>query len=238
MYHRVGETHSTTYCGDVIIIGYTNARKVLVRFINTGYEGTYRMDKIRKGLVKDPLHRGVCGVGYLGVGEYKSTDSAYNTWSHMIHRCYSLRVSDKNKSYNGVEVCGEWHNYQAFAIWFYTHTKQGYQIDKDLLKSGNKLYCPELCCMLPYEINASLINKKGYPTNYPVGVSYHKRDEVFTVAMSVGGKLTHLGTFPDEDTASQVYKTAKSSLLKGFASKYPDLPNKVLAALNSYNVIP
>ena len=71
-------------------------------------------------------------------------------------------------SYKGVEVCEEWYNFQNFAEWCETQKflnakdvkGKSYQLDKDILVKGNKIYSPDTCCFVPPEINSLFINAK------------------------------------------------------------------------------
>ena len=63
-------------------LGWDN---VIVRF-DSGYVTKTQRSSILKGTVKDKLFRSVCGVGYLGDGEYSRVDHkiAYQTWVDML----------------------------------------------------------------------------------------------------------------------------------------------------------
>ena len=233
----INKTYNTTYYGDVTVLEYLSYKKVLVIFHNTGHKGYYRMDKVLEGNIKDPLHKSVAGVGFFGVGKFKSTGKAYNVWSSMIERCYSptSSMSNKNDSYfTKVFVCSEWQDYQNFAEWFSLNYKKGYQLDKDLLYKNNNQYCPEKCCMLPSELNAVLINKKGYNNGLPVGVTYHKRDKVYVAKCSDGNFVQHIGNYRDLDMAKKAYSEFKKERISTLLTKYPSLCDKIKVALLNY----
>lgn len=61
-------------------------------------------------------------------------------------RCYDVKYSKKHPTYKDCTVCEEWHNFQTFAKWFdenyYEIENTIMDLDKDILKNGNKIYCP------------------------------------------------------------------------------------------------
>ena len=50
---KLGDIFTTRYYGDVEIVEYLNARKVKVRFLNTGFEDSYCAGDIRRGFIRD-----------------------------------------------------------------------------------------------------------------------------------------------------------------------------------------
>ena len=214
-------------CGATLTIiedlGWDN---VIDRF-DSGYVTKTQRSSILKGTVKDKLFRSVCGVGYLGDGEYSRVDHkiAYQTWVDMLKRAYTEKKGRCN--YFGVTVCEEWHNFQSFAKWchsqdfFNIKDKNGkrYEIDKDILVKGNKIYSPETCCFVPSEINCLFIRNKRFRGKYPIGVT--KIGKYFTARLSKGyGNRVLLGTFKTELEAFLAYKQAKELYLKELAEKY------------------
>ena len=204
-------------------LGWDN---VIVRF-DSGYVTKTQRSSILKSTVKDKLFRSVCGVGYLGVGEYDwiSHKVAYQTWVVVLKRVY---VENKSRtSYLNVSVCDEWHNFQNFAEWFYnqefnvTKDENGkrYDLDKDILVKGSKTYSPETCCFVPSEINCLFIRNKRFRGKYPIGVT--KIGKYFTARLSKGfGNMVYLGSFKTETEAFLAYKQAKELYLKELAEKY------------------
>jgi hypothetical protein len=122
----------------------------------------------RKGELKELSKGKICGVGYLGEGEYKSRENgsktrAYSMWYSMIRRCYSYRneTGKGESSYYNCEVCEEWHNFQNFAKWFnenyYEVHGELMTLDKDILVHNNKIYSPQTCLIVPNSINCLFI---------------------------------------------------------------------------------
>lgn len=133
-----------------------------------------------------PMCRGVekakrCyGADYRKGSENKRV--SYLRWSAMMHRCYHNN-DERDSSYSGCSVCEEWHDYENFRKWFSENYVEGYCLDKDLIKKGNKIYSPDTCCFLPPRIN---IMFKGTPTRdklLPRGVRKAIRSQRYRAAI-------------------------------------------------------
>jgi hypothetical protein len=67
----------------------------------------------------------------------------YDLWHAMLKRCYSKPYLEKQPTYIGCSVSDTFLYYHLFYNWCQTQVgfgKEGYQLDKDLLIKGNKLY--------------------------------------------------------------------------------------------------
>ena len=209
------------------VIGYKSAKDVTVVFNDTGYVKTTRISELRNGSFKSPYCKSVFGIGYLGEGIYKVSEVgritiAYDVWHSMLTRCYSKKYLETNPSYKGCTVHPDWHNFQVFAEWYYKHPFYGlgYQLDKDILCRGNKTYQDIFCTLVPREINTAVIDCKKARGNYPVGVTFHKRDNVFISKAIVDGKRKELGRFSTPKEAFAKYKKFKEIHLRQLAIKY------------------
>lgn len=219
---KVFDTSGGTKCK---VIDVANSNRVTVKFIDDfGYEVVTRIADLKKGYVKNPYAPSVCGVGYLGGGKFSpSKDSvktlAYVQWHGFIRRSYDLKYKNKEKSYEKVSVCDEWHCFDTFAEWFYNQVgcDKGFHIDKDLFGNKSYLYSPENCCLIPSEINIFLSSISSVKGNSKVGVYYNKKDKRFHSTICKGGDRVFLGSFKDESEAFQVYKVAKESEAKRLA---------------------
>lgn len=216
------------------ILEYVNRQKVKIvfdePFIHTKWVSAKH---IRNGFgIKSPYEKLQLGVGYLGEGIYNSKNSvdAYSVWQNMLKRCYSDVFQDRHPSYVGCTVCEEWHNFQNFAEWYYNHESYGlgYDLDKDLLVRGNKVYSPDTCCMLPEEINV-FITKKGSDKNgLPTGV---KPQGVNTFRADFGrfGRSNYIGAFDNVEEALAAYKKVKRQAFLELTEKW-----KYLVAVDVY----
>jgi len=132
------------------IIEYVNARKVLIRFISTGYQKFVQASTIRTGEIKDPYYPSVHGVGHLGEGLHKVSvgrklTKAYTTWTSMLRRCYDPLSLESLPTYIGCSVVDAWLCFQTFAEWFDEHYVVGQELDKDIKVPGNRIYGPDTC---------------------------------------------------------------------------------------------
>lgn len=144
--------------GELEIIKYHHAREVLVRFTATGFETFASSDNIRRSKVKDLLRPVICDIGYLGGTRFspKNNLKAYACWNQMIRRCYSDKVQESNPTYKGCSVDADWHNFQTFCTWYKeTLPSDGkkYQIDKDILIRGNRVYSAATCLLVTAQEN-------------------------------------------------------------------------------------
>jgi len=169
-----GEIHKTNSFGDVLIIKYLTSFNVEIEFINTSSRTVTTAAMIRKGSVRDKFSPAVCGFGYVGVGNYKPRvngrdSNAYIVWHDMIVRCYSQNKLLKSPTYKGCTVCDEWRNFQSFAKWFSVNYIKGYQIDKDMIVSGNKVYSPATCLFISRAENMAIARARYYVVKSPAG---------------------------------------------------------------------
>ena len=215
---KIGEKYVTNEGYEVEIIEYFNNRNIKIKLNDGNVIKNLQYGNIIRGNVKNPYHKSVYGVGFIGVGEYssKTHPKIYQTWNRMLERCYDLKYQEIKSSYTGCSVTEEWHNYQNFAEWFEKNynpeAMQGWQLDKDILVKGNKIYSPETCCFVPAEINTLIINRKNYRGDLPIGVS--KSGKKFISRVNKNNNAIHIGTFNTPQEAFQSYKTEKEKHIK------------------------
>lgn len=197
---------------------------------------------------RDRHSRTICGVGFLGDGDYisstiingkKVVTKEYMCWHNMIKRCYDK--SEMYKHYHDVTVCDEWHNFQNFARWYnenyYEVENQKSDLDKDLLIKGNKIYSPQTCVFVPHYINSLLLSHKNGRGNTCIGVSYDKERNKYKAFISYKCKTIMLGRFTTEEQAFEVYKKEKEKYIKDVLNEYKDsIPKNVYDALSNYKI--
>jgi hypothetical protein len=217
---QVGTIHATKSCGDLRVISYKGVYDVDVEFIKTGYVTKTRSTHVRDGLIKDPLHPTIYGVGFLGVGEYKTNrrgkpTKEYSTWKGMISRCYDIRSEERYSTYKECSVAEVWHNFQNFSKWFAeNYPKDGckYQIDKDLLSIGNKVYSPKTCILVPPFINSFTIDCGASRGKYLIGCCFNKERKKFVSNCKYKGKSLTLGYYLTEEEAHKKWRSFKIKL--------------------------
>ena len=188
----------------------------------------------------------VRGVGYLGSNlDLKSTHNGklckiYTQWYSMIERCYSKKFHRINPTYIGCTVSDEFKDYSKWREWYdnYQYKYDGWQLDKDLLVKGNKVYSIETCVFLPHIINSTLTKSNKTRGNYLIGTYFDKQHKKFVAKISLGaGNQKVLGYYDNEYEAHLSYKKAKEEYIKELADKYKDLLDpRAYEALYNYTV--
>ena len=245
----VGKVCKSKSSGDFEIVKYNNAKDVEVRFLKTGYEMVARLGNIKIGKVKDLYSPTVYGIGILGT-KYPSAIVGRNTkeyelWCNMLERCYSDASKKRNPTYIGCEVSDNFKSYEYFYEWCHSQIGFGvegngnpFQLDKDLLTKGNKVYSENSCVFIPKEINLVLTKSDKKRGEHPIGVSWHSKSKTFVAQVNKSkGKREHLGLFKTELEAFNVYKQAKESFIKEQANKWKGkIDDRAYEALMSYEV--
>ena len=226
---RKGESFESGSLGEIEIIEYRGTLDCDVLVKNTGdVLKSVSYGNLKAGTVKNPFLPVLFRVGFMGEGFYKSRNDfnektkTYNTWKSMLERCYSKNTSYKNISYIKTKVCKEWHNFQNFAKWFEENYIEGFQLDKDILVKGNKIYSPETCCFVPQEINIFFVEKKSNIGVYPVGIHLNKKSGTYITRITNFGKRVTLGSFKVVEEAEKVYFQAKKEYGKKLAEKWKE----------------
>ncbi len=192
----------------------------------------------------------IYGVGISDSGEFKRTvvidgkqvrTKEYRLWSHMIERCYSEKCQQKNPTYIGCSVSEDFKYFQYFAKWCqgqFGFGTQGYQMDKDILLRGNRLYSEDSCVFVPQRINSLLVKCDAARGDLPIGVYWRTQDQQYRAQCQDGlGWRIHLGCFTTPEDAFQAYKVFKEDLIKQLANEYRDVIDpRVYNALMQYEV--
>ena len=138
----------------------------------------------------------------------------YKTWTNMLYRCYSEKAQSKHPTYKSCRVCDEWLVFSNFKAWMETQDWEGKHLDKDVLKGGNKTYCPEWCIFVDRNINNFVTDRGNYRGEYMIGVSWHKSGCKFV--SQCRNPFTHkneyLGYFTNELEAHLAWKSRKHEL--------------------------
>lgn len=164
----------------------------------------------------------------------------YNLWRNMLMRCYSKKIKEKNKTYTECTVSDNFKSYSYFYDWCQNQIgfgKDGYNLDKDLLIKGNKIYSESTCVFIPSEINKLIIRKEEKRGLYPIGVYFDKKRGLFKGQSRNHGKRLFLGYFHSELECFNSYKVDKESYIKNMAEKHKKyIDERSYAALIKYKV--
>jgi len=164
----------------------------------------------------------------------------YQLWANMLQRCFDEKFKQKWPTYEGVTCSKEWLSMTKFiedVSQMKGYGLKGWQLDKDILQKGNKLYSKDTCCFVPQEVNYLLTKSDKARGEWPIGVRFHKRDGKFVAQLKINGKKRNLGYFTTPEEAFQAYKVAKEANIKAVAEKWKDqLDERVYQALLNYTV--
>lgn len=237
----LGKTFSSNNFGDFIVVDYVNNKDITVEFIATGYRTKTTTKEINQGKIADRLKPSVFGVGIIG-NKYPTTINRKSTkhyvlWKSMLERCYGNSNHKPSVSYKSCSVNGDFKYYTYFYEWCNEQVgfKDGFNLDKDLLTKGNKVYSESTCVFLPNEINLALSTKKSQRGESLIGV--RKTKTGYQSRCNIRGKNYSLGVFNTEIEAFNAYKQAKESYLKELANKWKDeIDTRAYNALMNYQV--
>lgn len=139
---------------------------------------------------------------------------AYNIWTNMLGRGYGEKCKAHNPTYEGVNVSKEWLTFSNFFRDMKDYIKQGWQLDKDLLLSGNKQYNKNSCIFVPQWLNLLLTDRGKARGDTPQGVCWRKARGRFQTICSVDGKQKHIGYFSNVEEASDAYINFKLNYIE------------------------
>ena len=241
----VGKVFKSLNSGDFKILKYNDSRNVEIQFLKTGYEMVAQLGHIKNGGVKDPYSPSVHGVGVSGtkypIRVNGILTKEYNLWCGMLERCYSGIYKKKYPTYESCEVSDKFKSYEYFYEWCQNQTgfsSEGWQLDKDLLIKGNKVYSENTCVFIPQEINKVLIKCTASRGEHLIGVHWCKKGSAFKAQIRKNkGKSEYLGSFNTEIEAFKAYKVAKEYFIKEQANKFKSqIDERAYLALINYEV--
>ena len=191
----------------------------------------------------------VYGVGFNDKTRPAKVDGKivkeYDLWQSMLSRCFSEKYQTRYPTYKGCNVSDNFLNYTFFYDWCQEQTGFGkvdekgryWELEKDLLFTGNKTYSETNCVFVPHEINLFFNNHGNARGEYPVGVYFHKASGKFKAQCKVNGKRQHLGLFNTPQEAFAVYKHFKEDLCKQLALKWQsEIDERLFNAMMNWEV--
>jgi len=239
--YNVGKLFKTNEGYDIKVLKKLNNDYREVEFLNTNHPNIIvKLCNLKKGAISNPYHKSILNVGYMGIGKYNCKDyqKIYNCWRDMIRRCYE--DTEKNPTYNNVEVYDNWFNFQTFAKWFeenfpYHLSNITIQLDKDLLQQNikNKIYSSNTCVFLPRSVNNFIAYKNNKNTSGKIGVYKLKNRDRYTTSIRefTTGKQIFLGYYSNIDEASDVYTKARkqqAEQAKDYLRNLKYLPEEII----------
>ena len=241
-----GKVFKTNNYGDVVVLEYNNYRDVTIKFLNTGNIRKTGTPEIINGEIRDNEAFPVYKVGVMDIPNElrrgRPAPKEYSIWNSIRQRCYNENIRHLTPSYQEVEMSENFKIYSYFKEWCNKQVgfdQEGWQLDKDILVKGNKLYSEDTCCFVPPEINTLFTKANRIRGKYPIGV-YHDTSKVhkrFSARVSKNGKHKRFGSYLTPEEAFAVYKREKEKHIKEVANKWKDqIDLRVYEALMSWEV--
>ena len=239
-----GSVFKTKSYGDVVVLEYYNARDVTIKFLNTGNVRKTGTSELKKGEIRDNEAFPVYSVGIMDVPNEARRNvpipKEYSIWNGVRQRCYNENIRHLTPSYQEVEMSENFKRYSYFKEWCHNQIgfdQDGWQLDKDILIKGNKVYSEYTCCFVPQEINAALTNNKSVRGSFPSGVIYNCTKTRYRARIQRGDKWESLGTYDTPEEAFYAYKPVKEAHIKSLAEKWKDqIDPRVYEALMNWTI--
>lgn len=183
------------------------------------------------GGITNPYAPTVCGVGIVGnkyATNVQGSNKAlreYGIWRSVLTRCFDKRYKEKYPTYENASCIHEWFYYENIYEWIHEQENfnivknTNYNIDKDILFKGNKLYAPEKCIIIPQRVNKLFTKCDAKRGKYPIGVSYDIYSGYYGAYCNNGEEQVHIGNYKDMNTAYKKYKEYKESVIKKVAEE-------------------
>ena len=243
-----GKVYATHKYGALVVTKYINKDNVYVKFLETGYTTCSTMRSIKKGNVKDRLSPILHGVGVLGECQSRIEGKPlkeYLVWKGILRRCYDTNYILRYPTYEGCEVSENFKHFSFFKAWCNDQIGFGclddkgkvFQLDKDILVKGSKVYSEDICVFVPSEINNALIKSNKVRGELPIGVTFNTKVSKYMAYCSVGVGQKTIGYYTTPEQAFYAYKQTKESYIKEVANKWKDqIDPRVYNALMNYEV--
>lgn len=243
-----GKFFESTTSGTFEVIEYIDIGNVVIRFLD-GTQTSVSSGNLRKGLVKNPnklikLH-GVAECDINVDREDLEVVKAYDLYGALINRVYGEKFLLRNENYREVSVCDRWLKFSNFKCdvfkmkGFQKSISDRWELDKDLLSEGSKIYSPETCCFVPKVLNNLFkIPLDKFDKSLPTNVTRNKKSGKLLVRLQVSPtEYKHLGCFDTLQEAFPVYKDALLFRISNLLEEYREfLDDRLLFKLENYDV--
>lgn len=235
--NRLGEERLNNQGCLMKIIEYNKYDNIVIEFQDKyKYKTHTNYSNYKNGSVKNLYHPDIYGVAMVGA-KYPSKVNGiqvkeYNAWFHMIRRCFDKKYNNLHKTYNDVNCCEEWLYYPNFYEWLHSQPNfeqwfegDRWNLDKDILIKGNKIYSPETCCLVPQNVNTLFERKESQRGKYPIGVSKTKTGYCAQCSNPYNKSSKWIGVYNTAEQAFNAYKEYKENLIKQVARNEYNMGN-------------
>lgn len=187
----------------------------------------------------------ICGVGVNDLSRISKNGVKiweYVLWKNMLNRAYCEKFKEKNKGYSESTCCDDWLILSKFIHDINLiqasdrYEKDGWNMDKDIMLKGNKVYSPALVCFVPKELNSLILNSRKTRGDLPLGVHMDNFGR-FVSSIRIHNRKINLGIFNDIESAFMKYKSVKEFEIKSKAEKWKsEIHKNVYNSLMAYTV--
>lgn len=173
----------------------------------------------------------------------KHLTKSYSVWNGIRNRCKpGGKFQQRFPSYVGCTMSPLFADFQSFTDW---HVRQvgyglaGYELDKDLLDKGRKLYSETTCLLLPKDLNSFHTPNVSRKSTLPQGV-YFTRNR-YKAAISIDSVVAHIGYYDTQELASEAFKKAKKQEALRWVARLEAkefvVDSRAIEALKSFEVL-
>ena len=233
------------------IVEYIDNRNIVIEFQDV-YKARVKTSygNFKRGVVRNPYCPTVYGVGISGnkypIVKNDRPAKEYDTWRSILGRCFNEDIKKKQPTYINVTCCEEWLNYERFYEWLHSqenfekwYSNKRWAVDKDIFVKKNKIYCPEMCCLVPQNVNCLFLKREAERGLYPIGVSYRNDGFLASCHNPFTNDREELGYYSTPEKAFGIYKDYKEDLIKQVAQieyKNGNITKDCYEAMMSYEV--
>lgn len=248
---HVGEEKLNNQGCLMMIVKYNKANDIVVEFQDEHKTRVYSIySNFRSGSIKNPYYPSVYGVGIIGTKYPRSVNcrniKEYETWRQILRRCFDNEFKNRQPTYNNVDCCDEWLSYESFYEWLHSQSNfdkwyngKRWAIDKDIFAKRNKMYSPEMCSLVPQNVNCLFLKREAQRGDYPIGVHYSENGFVAICRNPFTDTNEELGSYSTPEKAFNAYKCYKEDLIKQVAEieyKAGNITDDCYQAMMNYEV--
>lgn len=89
-----------------------------------------------------------------------------------------------------------------------------FNLDKDLILPGNKVYCREYCSLIPARINTLMLDCGAASSGDLPGAAWHPASNRYQARVQTFNGRKYLGIFKDKESAHAAWRAAKASVIR------------------------